>query len=73
MPALLPDVVAISNTVYAQFSKVYATRGLEAIMRPGAAYHDDYQEFLINLATRLIDVAERIRLRRWPSAHLSRP
>jgi FxsC-like protein len=38
---------------------VYAKEGLEFLMRLVERHHDDYQEFLIKLARRLIDVAEQ--------------
>jgi hypothetical protein len=57
MPAL-PAVVSDLQYTYDEFSKLYAEKGLEFLMRL-EKHHDDYQEFLINLAKRLIDVAER--------------
>jgi FxsC-like protein len=57
MPAL-PAVVSDLQYTYDEFSKLYAEKGLEFLMRL-EKHHDDYQEFLINLAKRLIDVAEQ--------------
>jgi FxsC-like protein len=57
MPAL-PAVISDLQYTYDAFSKLYAEKGLEFLMRL-EKHHDDYQEFLINLAKRLIDVAEQ--------------
>lgn len=58
IPATLPAVVSDLQYIYDEFSKVYAKEGLEFLMRL-EKHHDDYQEFLIKLARRLIDVAEQ--------------
>jgi FxsC-like protein len=57
IPKPLPSVVSSLQYTYDEFSKVYAKEGLEFLMRL-EKHHDDYQEFLIKLARRLIDVAE---------------
>jgi hypothetical protein len=58
LPATLPAVVSDLQYTHDEFSKLYAKEGLEFLMRL-EKHHDDYQEFLIKLAKRLIDVAEQ--------------
>ena len=57
LPAALPDAVTDLQYTYDEFSKIYSQEGLEFIMRL-TKHRDDYQEFLINLARRVVDVAE---------------
>ena len=56
LPALPQPVVDLQYT-YDEFSKVYAKEGLEFVMRL-KGHDDEYQEFLMRLAERVIDVAE---------------
>jgi FxsC-like protein len=58
LPAKLPDAVSDLQYTYDEFSKVYAQHGLELLMRL-TRLKDDYEEFLVNLGKRVIDVAEQ--------------
>lgn len=58
LPSTLPPPTADLQHTYDEFSKVYAAEGLEFIMRL-TKHADDYQQFLMNLADRLIEVAEK--------------
>ena len=65
LPSTLPAAAADLQYTYDEFSKVYTQEGLEYIMRL-TKHSDDYQEFLIKFADRLIEVAEKHVLKPLP-------
>jgi FxsC-like protein len=58
LPMPLPAVTADLQYTYDEFSKLYAAEGLEFLMRL-EKHKDDYEEFLIKLADRVVEVAEK--------------
>lgn len=58
LPPELPAAVSDLQYTYDEFSKAYSEQGLEFIMRL-TKHGDDYQEFLVKMGRRIVDVAEK--------------
>ena len=58
LPPTLPEALRDLQYKHDDFGQVYATQGLEYVMRL-AKHRDEYQEFLMRMGERLVNVAEQ--------------